>query len=85
MLKLSRVKKVVKINGITYYQKHEETLLRLKLLVRSLYMKFRQTRSRKGDVMQLNNAGKYLVKHNIRPDHPGIAAIKDLIEEKRLE
>ena len=37
---------------------------------------------RKGDVMQLNNAVKYLVKHNIMPsDHPGIGAIKDLIEE----
>jgi len=32
--------------------------------------------------MQLNNAVKYLVKHNIMPSHhPGITALKDLIEE----
>ena len=37
---------------------------------------------RKGDVMQLNNAVKFLVKHKLMPsDHPGIDAIKGLIED----
>jgi len=37
---------------------------------------------RKGDFMQVNNALKYLVKHKILPaDHPGIGAMKAVIEE----
>jgi len=37
---------------------------------------------RKGDVMQLNNAVKFLVKHKIMPsDHPGVGALRGLIED----
>ena len=37
---------------------------------------------RKGDVMQLNNAVKFLVKHKLIPsDHPGVDALKGLIED----
>ena len=66
-----------------YYQKHEEAYAQAEALgEKFIYEVAEKPEGRKGDVMQLNNAVKYLVKHNIMPsDHPGIEAIKDLIEQ----
>ena len=66
-----------------YYQEHEEAYAQAEALgEKFIYEVAEKPEGRKGDVMQLNNAVKYLVKHNIMPsDHPGIEAIKDLIEE----
>ena len=75
--------KLLRLMESLYYQKHEEAYAEAEALGEEfVYEVSDKPEGRKGDVMQLNNAVKYLVKHNIMPSHhPGITALKDLIEE----
>ena len=75
--------KLLRLMESLYYQKNEEAYAEAEALGEEfVYEVSDKPEGRKGDVMQLNNAVKYLVKHNIMPSHhPGITALKDLIEE----
>ena len=75
--------KLLRLMESLYYQTNDDAYAEAESLGEEFINEVSEKpEGRKGDVMQLNNAVKYLVKHNLMPsDHPGVAAIKNLIEE----
>ena len=75
--------KLLRLMESLYYQENAEAHAEAeKLGAQFVNEVSEKPEGRKGDVMQLNNAVKFLVKHKLMPsDHPGIDAIKGLIED----
>ncbi len=75
--------KLLRLMESLYYQTNDDAYAEAESLGEEFINEVSEKpEGRKGDVMQVNNAVKYLIKHNLMPsDHPGVAAIKNLIEE----
>ena len=75
--------KLLRLMESLYYQENAEAHAKAEKLGEQFVSEVSEKpEGRKGDVMQLNNAVKFLVKHKLMPsDHPGIDAIKGLIED----
>ena len=75
--------KLLRLMESLYYQENAEAHAEAEKLGEQFVNEVSEKpEGRKGDVMQLNNAVKFLVKHKLMPsDHPGIDAIKGLIED----
>ena len=75
--------KLLRLMESLYYQENAEAHAEAEKLGEQFVNEVSEKpEGRKGDIMQLNNAVKFLVKHKLMPsDHPGIDAIKGLIED----
>jgi hypothetical protein len=75
--------KLLRLMESLYYQENTEAHAEAeKLGAQFVNEVSEKPEGRKGDVMQLNNAVKFLVKHKLMPsDHPGVDALKGLIED----